>query len=199
MKNHTFALVLAAVASVLAGRVACPADAVGTLSIRADEIGKCGLGADTVSRMLALDATTFDQSLQGFRLLGARQCYVDAALMIDLYLTQNSEKLEQRSYNIMKFHAGQMYAYSSAALYPVAVSRMQESVSDLSSPNWRAYVAATVAYLRRDLAALKMQRTVLAATSDGQAEVPNMVVVDRLKKCFDRPYAEAYSPQLCLL
>jgi hypothetical protein len=183
------------VGAVLAARLACPAETVQSVTIPVDEIGKCGLKPDTVSRLLALDANAFDQSFDGFRSLGFRQCYVDAALMIDLYLSVNSEKLLPSSQVALKFHAGQMYAHSGETLYSIAARRMQESTEYSKHPAWHAYVGATVAYLKRDLTGLRLQRGVLAAAADPNDL--NLAVVDRLISCFDRPYAEAYSPQLC--
>jgi hypothetical protein len=195
VKGRRSVLTFATAVAVLAGHIACPAETVKSVTIPVDEIGKCGLKPDTVSRMLALDANAFDQSFDGFRSLGFRQCYVDAALIIDLYLSVNLEKLAPSSQVALKFHAGQMYAHSGEALYSIAARRMRESTENSSHPSWHAYVAATVAYLKRDLTRLKLQRGVLAATADPNDL--NLAVVDRLIKCFDKPYAEAYSPQLC--
>jgi len=200
VKIQRSALALAAAAAAMVtGRIAYPVEAVKSVTIQVDEIGKCGLKPDTVSRLLALDAEAFDQSLEGYQSLGLRQCYVDAALMIDLYLSVNSEKLAPSWLVSMKFHAGQMYAHSGEVLYSLAARRMKESTKDLSHPSWQAYVAATVAFLERDLPALKTRRGGLAAISDGPLNNLNLAVVDRLIKCFDKSYAVAYSPTLCPL
>jgi hypothetical protein len=195
MKRYRPVGTFATAVAMLLGCVALAAEPVKSVAIPVDEIGKCGLKPDVVSRMLALDAIAFDQSFDGFRSLGFRQCYVDAALMIDLYLSENLEKLAPSSQVALKFHAGQMYAHSGEALYLLAARRMQESTAISGHPSWHAYVAATVAYLKRDASDLKWQRGVLAAISDSNDL--NLAVVDRLIRCFDKPYAVAYSPQLC--
>ena len=64
------ALMLAAAIAMLASRSAAPAEAVESVTIRADEIGKCGLKPEAVSRLLSLDADAFVQSFEGFRSLG---------------------------------------------------------------------------------------------------------------------------------
>jgi len=194
VRNSNVVLMLTAAIAMMASRSAAPADAAESVTIRADEIGKCGLKPEAVSRLLSLDADAFDQSFEGFRSLGLRQCYVDAALVIDLYLSENSGKLAPNAQNLMKFHAGQMYAHAGETLYSIAARRMNESTKD-SSPSWQAYVAATKAFLHRDLPELRMQRGVLASLPDSPANKLNLSVVDRLIKYFEKPYAEAYSPQ----
>jgi len=185
---------LTAAAFLAAGRAACPAETAESVTIQVDEIGKCGLKPDAVSRFLALDAEAFDQSWEGFRILGLRQCYVDAALMIDLYVSENSGTLAPDRQNLMKFHAGQMYAFAGEPLYSLAVRRMDQSTKD-ASPSWQTYVAATVAFLKRDLSALKTHRGILAELTSSPGNKLNLAVLDRLITSFDKPYAEAYLPQ----
>jgi hypothetical protein len=116
---------------------------------------------------------------------------------------------------ILYWHEGQLRAL--AGDYESATMLMEQSRdADDPSVGWNVYVAATIAFLNRDRAALLEARARLAAlrpmngeqvqdgfisfrTGSGQmmrVRWPlNLDVVDGLVRCFDKPYRAAYGAE----
>lgn len=161
--------------------------------------------------LLALDEQAFDQDLSGgWRALSERPgCEEAAADLIRDYRIANKNDA-----GLLLWHEGQMRAIAGQPGQAIAVMERARSPRP-EQADWNLYVDATIAFLRRDRAALEAARTRLAAVPppvgknvppvvDGFMEVemdgrmtkmrwpPNIDVVDGLVNCFDKPYTEAY-------
>lgn len=162
----------------------------------------------TIDRIaaLSLEEAAFDQGGDGWRSLARPGCFLAAADLIAAY------RAEHPGHGAMLyFHEAQMRAaggdYAAAApLFDAARSGENEWRVDTG---WNDYVAASVAFVRRDLATLTQHRERLASlpppplqpeVADAARAEPipegwpfNLDVVDRLIACFDKTYAEAMS------
>lgn len=154
------------------------------------------------NNLLAQDLDTFDQSTSGVRSVytQAPECKLAAAELISDYRARRPElSLDFNSY-LLFWHEGQLRAeigdYSSA-LPLLDRARMRAEVGPEVSSIWNFYVEATMAFVRRDKAALVTARQKLATVPAnylrGIKQVPNLKVVDALISCFDRSYADAYN------
>lgn len=164
--------------------------------------------------LLALDENGFDQDLQGgWRALSARGCGREAADLIrDWRLAHKAEGM------ILYWHEGQLRAEIGETEAAIALFRQSYKPADQDhGGSWRPYVDGSIAFLRRDRAGLEAERAKLAALprpADFEEEAkgpdgkpilmpdgkpwriswpPNLNVLDRLLRCWDKPYSEAYS------
>ena len=167
------------------------------------------------ARMLALDEAQFDQDMTGgWRALADKPgCNPAAADLIRDWRQKHGV-----SPGLLIWHEAQLRASADQTLEAIALmtqARRGPGVPDKSG--WNIYVDASIAFLRKDMAALQQQRTKLAAVAppsgpnapvtvvDGYFDIemgngetmkmrwpPNIDVVDGLIACFDKPYAEAY-------
>lgn len=170
------------------------------------------------ARALSLDERQFDQDMDGgWRMLAARRgCDLAAADLI-----RDWRHKHRSSAGLLIWHEGQLRAnagQTQEAISLMAQSRRAPGVPD--GAGWNVYVDATIAFLRRDLAALEQARLQLAAIRppagkdapvvvvDGYFDVdlgngkthkmrwpPNIDIVEGLIRCFDKPYVEAYGGQ----
>ena len=165
------------------------------------------------SRLLALDENQFDQDLNGgWRELASRPgCILAAADLLRDY-----RQAHRNDAGLMIWHEAQLRA--NAGQYPEAITLMKQAYkpAEKDLAGWNLYVDATIAFLRRDMAALKKARAKLAEVKapvaegmppviNGYVELefadgakrkirwpPNIDVVEGLENCFDKPYAKAY-------
>ncbi|RFB05835.1 hypothetical protein [Parvularcula marina] len=182
-------------------------------------LAACGVDAGELSRLLELKQRPFDQDFEGgWREIAGRDgCRLAAADAIESYM------LFARPYGpehtkILRWHAGQMYAYEQRTDKAIAYFRATyddvESVA-FPGPEWNLYVDATLAFLRGDYDALVAARDELAVQPVPEerkesrrkmlADNPNMTmpegfidapmnlnVVKGLVDCFGKPYSQAY-------
>jgi hypothetical protein len=132
---------------------------------------------------LRLDYESFDAA--GWRELLARGC-VDAALaLLESYRSTNNTHLTEEQKLELAFHLGQALAFS---------GRDQDSIRYFEqarggTEEWAAYVEATLAFLRHDVAGLAAQRArYLRAPGASDMRVR---VIDGFAQCIDSPYAQA--------
>lgn len=150
--------------------------------------------------MLALGMDAFDQDHQGgWRPLSERPgCEGPAADLIRDYRTFMLDRIP-----ILYWHEGQLRANVGQTAEAIGLmERTRRPEGDERAPWWNAYVDATLAFLRSDRAALLAARERLAALprpadAGGRSWPPNLAVVDRLVRCFGRPYREAYFADAC--
>jgi hypothetical protein len=165
-----------------------------------------GIGCESVARStLELNERSFDQDeRQGWRPLARPGCFVAAADLIAAWRQRHPEHGP-----MLYFHEAQMRAaggqYAAAApLFAKARSGPNEWRIDTG---WNHYIDASIAFVRRDLPALRSARATLAslpipAEQPGVAEAakaeprpeswpPNIDVVDGLIRCFEKGYADA--------
>lgn len=169
--------------------------------------------AYNAAEVLTLTPQQFDQDLaSGWRTLANKKCYLEAAKLIRSYRTARLSSLSESQLHLSYWHEGQMRAFAGdpASAVPLLLS----GVSPDNSDDFADYALGTVAFLERDLAALKTARNRLAslpAPPDWQSRSkvtltvngvkmsgqmqwpPNLNALDGLIACFDRPYATAYT------
>lgn len=159
----------------------------------------CAITHDRLEGDLGLDFHSFDQTPgNGHREFASRGCYLSAAKITDIYHLHHQLDLLPWQSRILAFHAGQMYAFDQ--LYDIAINRFKRSFNPEESPtaelSWNAYVKATIAFLAKDMAELRVNRRSIALKpTDGN--IINLRVVDAFIRCFDKPYHEAYS-DICM-
>ena len=158
--------------------------------------------------MLAMPLHDFDQTEAGWRSLDAKGCERQTADAILQYRTANAQALGDEGETLV-WHEGQLRASAGEtgeAIRLMLIGRERES--DATQP----YTDATIAFLRRDRAALLAARERLVALPMPEAfarasaryaasypDLPplrwplNLNIVDGLIACFDRPYREAYA------
>lgn len=163
------------------------------------------------SVMLAQDFDTFDQSEEGWRsVAGVKGCERAASDLIVSY-REAAKRLTDDDIRSLKHHEMQLRAVSGQTAEAIVIARVLAADMSDDAAN-RAYRKAELAFLTRDLGALKTARRELSEVPEPAefgtaAEVyrksfpddpvpvwpANLGVVDGLIKCFDKPYAEAYS------
>lgn len=156
---------------------------------------ECSVSAAELEAYLKQDWNTFDQSSQGWRKLSSEppRCFVEVSQLIDSYHFHHLSDLKPFDRLMLHWHAGQNYAF--AGLYGIAVARF-EQCKNKDEParagfRWNAYVDATLAFLKRDLAKLRSSREQLAVGKD-PVNVMNLHKIDGLIQCFNQSYREAF-------
>jgi hypothetical protein len=164
------------------------------------------------TQLLAMDERHFDQDVEngGWRGVAAQPgCESVAADLVRDYRETHANRSA-----ILFWHEGQLRADAGDPERAMTVLEQARMPPDTGDPSgWNFYVDATIAFLKRDRAALLQARTRLAAvrpmdgmtvqdgftsisTNSGQTVKmrwpPNLDVVDGLVHCFDRPYRAAY-------
>lgn len=166
------------------------------------------------ARMLALDEDKFDQDMSGgWRAISSIPgCELVAAGLLHEY-----REAHHQDSGLLFWHEAQLRAFSGQ--YREAITLMARSYkpADADKAGWNPYVDATIAFLRKDKAALDEARSRLAVVPpppdnkemspvvDGYTEMKfadgttrkvrwplNSDVVEGLENCFDKPYVEAY-------
>jgi hypothetical protein len=160
------------------------------------QLKECNLSSQHLNLMKAQDFWTFDQTPFGHRYLSMPPtfCKLSSAKLIDGYLLINRNRLLPYQRSILYFHAGQDYAMGDA--YIPAISRFQNSFNKDEAENpefhWNAYVSATIAFLKKDRAALTAARAKFPDTPT-EGDATNVKIVDRFLRCFESTYLDAYS------
>ncbi|MBO9498130.1 MAG: hypothetical protein J7496_06660 [Novosphingobium sp.] len=150
--------------------------------------------------MLAMDYAEFDQDpASGWRALPAEGCDLEIADLIGDWRTQH-----ESTDPILYWHEGQVRAV--AGQIARAIELFERSHEAIDPFGWNLYVDGSVAFLRRDRAALQAARDELAALPrpedwpplgmDGKpADVGwpmNLDFLDGFLRCWDEPYKIAY-------
>ena len=141
---------------------------------------------------LALAYEAFDQDdHQGWRPLGDAGCEAEAATLIAAYAARQAHP-----HPVLAWHRAQMLAKSGQTAEAIAAARttLRPPHSDDSSGfDWNDYAEATIAFLQGDRSALQASRAKLAqAMEKSEFNGPNLKSVDRLERCFGKPYKIAY-------
>ena len=160
--------------------------------------------------LMAMPVDAFDSQPQGWRSVAHQQgCELTAADVIAEYRTANAGTLVNgppQDIASLNWHEGQLRASNGQTDRAAALmdnSRVTFSAADA------LYAQATLAFLRRDRAALQSARDELAALpkppgfDEGAARFraqfgqtitwpSNLDFVDAFLRCYDRPYQEAY-------
>lgn len=157
--------------------------------------------------MMALPLEAFDQGDGGWRSLDQPGCELAAAEVIRLYRQAHGAGVADWGGTLL-WHEAQLRAAGGDTEEAI---RLMVAGRAKDSPEIRPYTDATIAFLRRDRAALLAARAELVALpmpeqfaraaaryAESYPSLPplewplNLHVVDGLISCFEKPYREAY-------
>ena len=111
----------------------------------------------------------------------------DAALsLLAAYASANVTRLTAEQRLELAFHSGQALAFSGREAE--AIPHFELAISADSTPEWRAYVAATLAFLRHDAAALAAARQTYATIAPDSMR---LAIIDGLIACPHESYSKA--------
>lgn len=151
-------------------------------------VDPCDAPAGEVSASIELPYAAFDgqPGPYGWRSLLEAGCVDAAVRLLAAYATANDAGLNQEQRLEMQFHIGQSLAMS---------GREEESIPYFvrsSAPDapaeWRTYVEATLAFLRRDTASLAAARIAYARIAPDSMRLR---FIDGMVACPGEPYAQA--------
>ena len=137
--------------------------------------------------MMAADYDTFDQSAGGdasWRTVMNDGCYETAGDLIRGYVDQNKARLSEEQRRALEFHTGQVLALGGKGA--AAASHFEKSLG--GSREWRAYVGATLAFVRHDRAAFDEARRAYDRVAP---KSPRRGVLAGFASCFGESYFKA--------
>jgi hypothetical protein len=137
---------------------------------------------------LSLGYSAFDSrpGRHGWRNLAANGCPESAIELLEAYLQGHRHELSGEQQREAAFHMGQTYAL--AGREAQSLPYFERAQSAAASAEWQTYVAATLAFLRRDRSALESAYAAYAAISPGSMRLR---IIAGLVACPAEPYAEA--------
>ena len=149
----------------------------------------CVLPAPEIESQTRLPYATFDlrSGPQGWRSLSGRGCTDEAVALLSAYAGAHAATLPAPQRRELAFHTGQVLAL--AGRNAEAIPHFELAQGADASPEWRAYVAATLAFLRRDSIGLRAARDDYARLAAPGST--RLRIVEGLLACPTRPYAAA--------
>lgn len=157
----------------------------------------CAVSDDMRKQALKLSWDEFDQqsaSPVSFRALANRGCKREAGELV-LYYLAHKEGLNDQEQRLSRFHAGQLLAEAGEEARALGLIRSTYwPEQPIDSPlDWNTYVAGVVAFLEKDRTALTSSRERLEKA--GGNNLINARVLRRMEKCFEKRYAEIWTPR----
>jgi len=159
------------------------------LLLAALEPQSCDMPIAERTRQLALGYEAFDEAPApyGWRDLSARGCTDAAVALLRAYRSAHLGKLTVEQKRESAFHIGQTYAFANRRAD--ALRSFIAADAEDAPEEWRAYVAAHIAFFRHDEAWLADARRRYAAVS-GPGSM-RLKFIDGFVKCPDKSYMEA--------
>ena len=150
--------------------------------------GSCAVPPQEVEQQASLAYSTFDSQPppHGWRHLSAIGCTDAAVSLLTSYAARNLHGLAAADAMELSFHIGQVLAL--AGRENESIAHFERSLGPGASREWRTYVEATLAFLRRDRAALQAARADYASVAPGSMRLR---FIDGLVACPDEPYVRA--------
>ena len=148
----------------------------------------CSVSRAEFDRQLALPYEQFDLGEQAtaWRRLNGTGCTDEAVHVLASYAVANSRRLSVEHKSELAFHRGQALAF--AGRHADAIPHLEEALRIGGTEEWTSYVAANIAFLKRDAAALRSARDHYAAIAPGSMRLK---FVDGLLACPDAAYMTA--------
>ena len=109
--------------------------------------------------------------------------------MLRAYRAANMRRLTAEQALESAFHIGQAYAFADRGAE--ALQSFRDADADTAPEEWRAFVAAHVAFFSHDRAALARARARYAAAA--HADAMRLGFIEGMLKCPDKSYMEAVS------
>tara|TARA_R110000744_G_scaffold145205_7_gene257723 strand:+ start:23200 stop:23763 length:564 start_codon:yes stop_codon:yes gene_type:complete len=160
----------------------------------------CEISADQRAAYLAMECQAFDQTMgEGWRPLGEDDgCQSVAGNLIADYLLYSHAPLETYQVRVLRFHAGQMFAFAGET--GRALDFFRASYGAPYGPgdrlDWNSYVDATIAFLGDDRETLDAAYArLLLQTPFENGAIPNLNVGDGFLACYGEGYRKAYSAE----
>lgn len=151
-------------------------------------IAACGVPQAEVALQESLPYEVFDSRAgpYGWRALLEAGC-IDAALqLLDAYAMENDARLSLEQRLELRFHSGQALAFSGRE--SESVPYFERSTTPEAPAEWKTYVAATLAFLKRETAALVAAREAYSALAPGSMRLK---IVDGFVACPQESYSKA--------
>ena len=148
----------------------------------------CAVPRAEATAQLGLDYATFDAlgGAHGWRVLNGAGCTDEAVRLLQDYAAGNADRLAPAQRRELAFHAGQALAF--AGRDAEAITHFERAQDAAAPADWRAYVAATLAFLRRDAAGVAAARTAYAAVASDPVRVR---IIDGFVACPTASYMDA--------
>ena len=127
----------------------------------------CVVPPAEIARQLALPYEQFDtgEQPQAWRQLNGEGCTDEVVRLLTKYADANAAKLSTEQKSEIAFHQGQALAF--AGRNAEALPHLEQARSFGGSDEWTIYIAANIAFLKRDAAALRNARDRYAAVAKG--------------------------------
>jgi hypothetical protein len=122
----------------------------------------------------------------GWRKLNGSGCADAAVSLLAEYASTHAQQLSGEQQREIAFHSGQVLAM--AGRDKEAIARFEQAHGAGEPPDWRAYVDATLAFLRHDTAGLATARERYAAGAPGSMRLR---FIDGFIACSNEPYSRA--------
>ena len=120
-----------------------------------------------IARQLTLPYEQFDTAEQptAWRQLNGNGCTDEAMRLLAKYADANAVRLTTEQKSELAFHRGQALAFASRNAE--AIPYLEQALGFGGSVEWTTYVAANIAFLKRDAAALRKARDRYAVVAKG--------------------------------
>jgi tetratricopeptide (TPR) repeat protein len=158
------------------------------IALIASGASACAVPPSEAVGQQALPYAAFDSRASpfGWRALAATGCTDAAVSLLQNYAAANRIRLAAAEAREIAFHIGQ--ALAMAGREQESIAPFEQALDSAAPPEWAAYVKATLAFLRRDGAALQAARAAYAALAPGSMRLR---IIDGLVACPTEPYARA--------
>jgi hypothetical protein len=136
---------------------------------------------------LPYDAFDIGDGPAAWRSLLNRGCVDTAVATLEAYRHANEAQMTPEQSSEIHFHMGQALAMSGRNAD--SIPHFERASTSSSSAEWKAYVAANLAFVRKDRPALEQ-----ALTDYGKMSSPTSTRLGFIRgflKCIDKPYMEA--------
>jgi hypothetical protein len=148
----------------------------------------CTVPSSEVAAQRALPYAAFDsrEGPFGWRALAAIGCTDSAVSLLAQYSEANRIALAAAQRREVAFHTGQVLAMANRE--QEAIAPLEQALDPDAPAEWATYVKATLAFLRRDAAALQAARAAYAALAPGSVRLR---IIDGFIACPTESYMKA--------
>jgi hypothetical protein len=140
----------------------------------------------TLQASLAYEAFDGRTGPYGWRSLNAVGCTDAAVSLLAAYAAANAIRLHDDQRLELAFHSGQALAFAGREMEAIPYFERANGVT--GTPEWRAYVAATLAFLMHDAPALAAARGAYATIAPASMRLR---IIDGFVACPNESYSKA--------
>lgn len=166
--------------------------------VQTQAVPDCAPGDAERSAYREMSYDEFDQTPgEGWRAFGeSTQCRAAAGDLIIDYLLYSKAQLSGYNVRILRFHAGQVFAFAGESERALAFFRASygDAYSEGDRLDWNSYLDATIAFMEQDRATLEAAHArLLQQTPFENGMIPNLNIADGFLACYGEGYSKAYS------